>query len=479
MPYYTAPHSRAPYFHLINGQCETGSQHFDVINPATGEAFAQCPEATQAQLNAAIAAANRAFPEWSARSFEDRAELLVRFADDLRTHLPVLAELLTREQGKPLARAREEFERSAMLLEGLTRIKIEPEVLREDARGRAELRYRPLGVVGAITPWNTPIVLAVSKIAQALYVGNTLVLKPSPYAPLATLRTAELAGKIFPPGVINVLAGGADMGRWMTEHPDIAKISFTGSVRTGKHVAASCAMQLKRYTLELGGNDAAIVLDDVDVETVAPQIFWAAFPNSGQVCMAIKRLYVHERVYEPMVQALARIAREVKVGPGTDPEVSLGPLQNRMQYEIVQGILDDVRQSEVRVFCGGQVLPEHGYFIAPVIVADALEGMRVVDEEPFGPVLPVLRFSDIDDAVRRANATTFGLGSSVWSSDACRAAAVGEQLSAGTTWINTHLGVEPVVPFGGIKQSGMGVEYGALGLKGYMQAHVIKTPAVQ
>lgn len=424
-----------------------------------------------------MSAARAAWPEWRTHGFSARGQWLRDLARALREQGAELATLLTREQGKPLARAREEFDRSAQLIDGLTALVLEPERLREDARGSAVLHHEPLGVVGAITPWNTPIVLAVSKIVQALYTGNTLVLKPSPYAPLTTLRLGELARDLLPPGVLNVLAGGADMGGWMTAHVGIDKISFTGSVRTGKAVMAACADTLKRFTLELGGNDAAIVLDDVDVDAIAPQLFWAAFSNSGQVCMAIKRLYVQRPVYERMVAALARIAEAVRVGAGSDPATELGPLQNRMQYDIVRGILDDAKASGARVLQGCQTLPAGGYFIAPTIVADALEGTRVVDEEPFGPVLPVLVFDDEADAVRRANETSFGLGSSVWSRDLERAQALAGQLRAGTTWINSHMGVEPGVPFGGVKQSGMGVEYALHGLKGYTEPHVIKTPA--
>src|SRR5690606_37001774 len=245
-----------------------------------------------------------------------------------------------------------------------------------------------------------------------------VVLKPSPYTPLTTLEIGRISRAILPPGVLNILAGGNDLGQWICEHPGIAKISFTGSVATGKKVSATAAATLKRVTLELGGNDAAIVLDDVNPEEIADRLFWAAFHNSGQICMAIKRLYVHESIYEAMCQALAERAQTVKVGNGLDPDTMLGPVQNKMQFEIVRSILEDTRQQPgVRILAGGEVADHGGYFIQPTIVAGASEGMRIVDEEPFGPILPVLSYRDIDEAVERANRTHFGLGGSVWSSD--------------------------------------------------------------
>ena len=319
-----------------------------------------------------------------------------------------------------------------------------------------------------------PIVLAVPKITQALYVGDTIVVKPSPYTPLTTLRLGELAQRVLPPGVLNVVAGGNDLGQWITEHPGIDKISFTGSVATGKRVLASAAGTLKRVTLELGGNDAAIVLDDVKPAEVAPRIFQAAFVNSGQVCMAIKRLYVHDSIYDAMCDELVALARKARVGDGFDPDVTMGPVQNKMQYERVLGILEDTRRSGARILTGGNPLPGDGYFIEPTIVADIAEGTRLVDEEPFGPVLPVIRYTDIDDAIRRANDTRFGLGGSIWTNDLARGEALAARLEAGTAWVNQHVGTEAGVPFGGCKESGLGREYAELGLKGYMEAQVVK-----
>lgn len=461
------------YTHTIDGRAETSAAAFDVINPATGQVFASCPSASREQLDSAVAAARRAFPGWASLPFGHRRAYLHRFAGALRENAEELAPLLVREQGKPLAAARAELVHAPEQIERLSSIEIQDEVLRDDRSGRIELRYRPLGVVGIITPWNVPVAIAIGRIAQALYTGNTAVLKPSPNTPLTTLKMAELTRNVFPPGVLNVVAGGPDCGPWMTAHAGIDKISFTGSVATGKKVLASATANLKRVTLELGGNDAAIVMDDVDPASIAESIFWAAFANAGQICVAIKRLFVHDRVYEPLCGALAALARAVKVGDGMDPTVQIGPIQNRMQFDKVVDILEDTRRLPVRILAGGYALPGEGYFVAPTVVADIHEGTRLVDEEPFGPILPILRYTSVDEAVARANNTRYGLGGSVWTNDVEEGARIAARLEAGTTWVNRHRTPDPFVPFGGAKESGMGREYSALGLKGYMEAQVV------
>jgi len=466
------------FTHTIDGRGEPSDTSFDVINPGTGAPFAACPDASRDQLDRAVAAARRAFGAWRETTPAERRDMLRGFAEALKGRSKEIATLLTREQGKPFARAQDELNRAFANLEGLLAIDLKPELLRDNERGHVELQYHPLGVVGAITPWNVPVLLALPKITQSLYTGNTIVLKPSPYTPLTTLLIGEIAREHFPPGVVNVVAGGNDLGAWMTEHPGIDKISFTGSVATGKRVMASAASTLKRVTLELGGNDAAIVLDDIDVKALAPRLFWAAFGNSGQICMAIKRLYVHEKVYDALCDALVEIARRVKVGEGFEDGVLMGPVQNRMQYERVLELIEDTRRQNARILCGGEALPRPGYFIAPTIVADIAEGTRLVDEEPFGPVLPVIRFSDVDDVVRRANSTRFGLSGSVWSADPARARAIAQRLEVGTAWINHHVGVEYDVPFGGTKESGIGREYGAQGLKNYTETRAVSVPVL-
>lgn len=464
---------RTDFAHLIDGELIAGTPCLDVINPATGAVFARAPKAAREDLDRAVAAARRAFQSWRETSFEERRLYIGRLSAAMRAQQSSLAELLTREQGKPLSQARDEIMRAAIQSEGMAAISIESELILDDAQRHIELHYVPLGVVGVITPWNAPINLAAGPLTMALYTGNTVVLKPSPYTPLCTLKLGELLRDIFPAGVVNILAGGDDCGQWMSEHPGIDKISFTGSVASGKKVMASAAGTLKRITLELGGNDAAIVLDDVDPEAIAAKLFFAAFVNSGQVCMAIKRIYAHERIYDALCAALANEARKARVGNGLQSETQFGPIQNRMQYERVLDILEDSRRRGGHILAGAEVPQGPGYFMSPTIVTNLPDDARLVAEEQFGPLLPVLRFSDVEDAVRRANDTRYGLAASVWSSDIARATAIALRLEVGTAWVNQHRATAANVPFGGAKESGIGRNYAELGLKGNMEVRVI------
>ncbi|RAR59248.1 acyl-CoA reductase-like NAD-dependent aldehyde dehydrogenase [Paraburkholderia unamae] len=467
-----------PVRHLIDGELVDSAVHAGVINPATGEACGSSPQASRAQLEHAVAAALRAQKAWAQTSFDERRTRLKAFADLLRSHAAELGALVTLEQGRPLTLARGEIERAASLLEAVIGIELGDEVLRADARGKVYFRFHPLGVVGAIAPWNVPVGLAVPKITHALYAGNTVVLKPSPYTPLATLRLGELARDLFPSGVLNIIGGGNEIGEAIATHPDIAKISFTGSVPTGRRVMASAAGRLKRLTLELGGNDAAIVREDADIERIAPQLFAAAFVNSGQVCMAIKRLYVHESLHDRLAALLCEQAASLVVGDGFDPATAMGPVQNLAQFESVKAVLRDVRADpKARVLTGGYAREGCGYFIEPTVVAGLAEGTRLVDQETFGPVLPILSYQTDEEAVQRANAGEFGLGASVWGEDLGAAEAMARQLVAGTVWINRHVGVDPLVPFGGAKSSGIGQQFGLGGLRDFMQPAAIYVPS--
>ncbi|HVW68513.1 MAG TPA: aldehyde dehydrogenase family protein [Steroidobacteraceae bacterium] len=464
---------RTDFHLLIGGELVDGEESLEVINPATGAVFARCPAAGKAQLDHAIVTARRASDAWGRKSFEERAAAIKHMAAVLRSNQDTLAELLTREQGKPIGQSRDEIGRASSQSEGMIAIRIPVEKIVDDAERRIELHYRPLGVVGIISPWNAPVNLAVGPMVSALYTGNTVVLKPSPYTPLTTLRLGELLRDVFPPGVVNILAGGDELGQWMTEHPGLDKISFTGSVATGKKVMASAAGTLKRITLELGGNDPAIVLDDVDPRVVAPRLFFASFVNSGQVCMAVKRIYAHEKIHDALCDAMAEEARKARVGDGLDPQTQYGPIQNRMQYERVLSILEDTKRSGARIIAGGEVPRKPGYFFPPTIVANIDEHSRLVREEQFGPIVPILKYRDIDDAIRRANDTRYGLAGSVWGHDPERAAAIAARLEVGTAWVNQHRATAATVPFGGAKESGIGRQYSILGLKANMEPQVI------
>jgi acyl-CoA reductase-like NAD-dependent aldehyde dehydrogenase len=461
-----------PFTMTIDGKAVAGQASFDVINPATGRPFAKAPECTRDELDAAMHSAAAAFRPWS-RDEARRRQALLDCAAAIQKSAAELAPILTQEQGKPLAKAGEEIMGAAIWFQYTSTLQIPVEVLQDSPTSRIEVRRRPYGVVGAITPWNFPLVLAVWKIAPALLAGNTVVIKPSPYTPLTTLRVGEILRDVLPAGVLNVVSGGNELGAWISAHPAVRKVSFTGSVATGKKVALAAAPDLKRVTLELGGNDAAILLDDVDPKAVAPKIFWGAFENCGQICSAIKRVYVPEKLRGPLVEELAALARSVKVGDGMQPGTQIGPLNNKMQFERVAELVDDARRAGAKIVTGGSKRAGEGYFYEPTIATELSDGTRLVDEEQFGPALPVIGYRDVEDAVTRANATMYGLSGSVWGKDVERATEVAGRLECGTAWVNQHLAILPNTPFGGAKWSGIGVENGPWGLLGFTELQTV------
>jgi acyl-CoA reductase-like NAD-dependent aldehyde dehydrogenase len=456
----------------IDGKAVSTERSFGVINPATGTVFAQAPDCSRAQLDEAMESSQAAFRTWR-RDEARRREALLKCAEALQAGAQELAPVLTQEQGKPLEKALMELMGGVLWFQYTASLEIPVEVLQDDADTRIEVRRRPHGVVGAITPWNFPVLLGIWKIAPALLAGNTVVIKPSPFTPLSTLKLGEVLRDVLPPGVLNVVSGGDDLGAWITSHPAVRKIAFTGSVATGKKVAAAAAPDLKRVTLELGGNDPALVLDDVDPKDVAEKIFWGAFENCGQICSAVKRVYVPERLYPPILSELAKLARGVRVGDGLEPDTQIGPINNAPQFERVAELVEDARSHGAKIVAGGARIGERGYFYAPTIVGDISDGTRLVDEEQFGPALPVVSYRSLDEAVERANATHFGLSGSVWSSDYERAAEVAGRLECGTAWVNQHLAIVPNAPFGGAKWSGIGVENGPWGLLGFTELQTV------
>ncbi|WP_258393713.1 aldehyde dehydrogenase family protein [Halomonas sp. SL1] len=461
---------------LIDGSPVIGAgDAFSVINPATEEAICQCNMASVEQLDQAVSAARRAFATWRQTPDAERRRLMHRIADRLDEHADELAGIIVQEQGKPLALAQMEVGAAAAWTRYNADLEI-PEPLLEDSDSRqVSASRKPLGVVASITPWNWPLMIAIWHIMPALRTGNTVVSKPSGLTPLNTLRLVELINEVLPAGVVNVVMGEAEIGSAISAHEDIDKVIFTGSTPTGQRIMTNASGNLKRLTLELGGNDAAIVLPDTDLDTVAERIFDTAFINMGQTCAALKRLYVHESQYEAMCSRLAELAARQKVGDGFDPDTTFGPVQNADQHRLVSALVEDARANGGRIVCGGEAPRGPGYFYPPTIVADVSNGHRLVDEEQFGPVLPVVAYRDLEQAVSMANDGAFGLGGSVWGSDLELANRLATQLECGTVWINNHAEVLPNIPFGGSKMSGIGVEFGLEGLLEYTQLQVINS----
>lgn len=462
-----------PFLMTIDGQRVPGARTLAVVDPATGDPFVAVPDCTAEQLDEAVAAAQRAFTGWAATPADERRRRVEAFIDRVAASADELAPLITREQGKPLPKAKSEINSAVAFARGYAAVRLEPQVLRDTPTQRAELHRRPLGVVAGITAWNYPVLLAMWKIAPALLTGNTMVLKPSPFTPVATLLLGEIAQEFFPAGVLNVVCGGNDIGALLTQHPTVRKVAFTGSVATGKRIMGAAADTLKRLTLELGGNDAGIVLDDADPAAIASDLFWAKFSNCGQVCAALKRLYVPRGLHDAVCVEMAKVAAAVKVGRGTEEGVDIGPIQNKPQYDKVREMVDEAIAQGARIVFRGDVPPGPGYFLPVTILADVTPQMRVVREEVFGPVLGVMAYDDVEEALRQANDTEYGLGGSVWGRDIERATEVAARLESGGAWVNQHPAMGPDIPFGGIKSSGIGVELGPMGLEEYTSVQVL------
>ena len=439
-----------------------------VYDPATGELIGNTKMSTPADVDAAVETAKQAQKSWGALSHAERSDYLHKAADAVKAANEPLAQILAREVGKPLNGPNARFEAGACeaWLRANADFPMEDEVLVDDDSGKAVLSYVPIGVVGAIGPWNWPMMISIWQLAPSLRMGNAVILKPSEYTPLSVQALVEVLNQVLPEGILQVVPGAGDIGQAVSEHPDIDKIMFTGSTKTGQAIMRSAAADMKRVTLELGGNDAGIVLDDINVEEMAQDIFWGAFINTGQTCAALKRLYVPASIYDDVVQALAKIASETPMGQGVSEENVLGPLQNEAQQKIVANLVEEARKGGAKIVTGGNPSDDQtGYFYPATIVADIDQDNPLVQIEQFGPALPIIKYDDLDQAIEWANELEVGLGSSVWSADEERAREVANRLIAGTTWINKHGAIDPRVPFGGVKKSGMGLEFGVEGLK--------------
>jgi acyl-CoA reductase-like NAD-dependent aldehyde dehydrogenase len=456
----------------INGKAVDGTSEMNVINPATEEVFATIARSGPEQLEQAISSAKAAQKEWAKTPISVRQEAIKAISEGIGARADEIARIQTMEQGKAIAESTMEVDITRAFLDHFTTFDLPVEVVQDDEEKRVEIHRKPLGVVACIVPWNFPLLIGAHKVAAALLAGNACVLKPAPTTPVTSAIFAEICADVLPAGMVNTVNDENDLGPLLTTHPDVAKVSFTGSTATGKKIMSSASGTLKRLTLELGGNDAAIVLPDVDVESTAAQLFGAAFFNCGQVCIGLKRTYVHESIYDEMCDALAREADAAVIGDGLNPDTGIGPLANSMQFDKVRGYLANAKQAGT-ILTGGGVPDKKGYFIEPTIVRDVNDGDAIVDEEQFGPIMPVIKYSDVDDVIERVNASEYGLGGSVWSNDLDKAKEIALQIESGTTWINKHLDFGPNVPFGGAKQSGIGVEFALEGLHEFTQVRVI------
>jgi acyl-CoA reductase-like NAD-dependent aldehyde dehydrogenase len=468
------------YEMTIGGESVAADSYTDIRNPAnTEEVVGQAPVGTKAHLDQAVDAAAKAFKSWRHSSDQERADACNAIAKVCTDNAEELAVLLTKEQGKPLGGLGSQFEMggSAAWAGYTASISLEDKVLEDSDEKRIIQQRVPLGVVGSITPWNWPVMIAIWHIVPGVRTGNTVVIKPSPFTPLSTLRLVELINEQLPAGLVNVVSGGDELGAELTGHDGIDKIVFTGSIATGKKVMASAAERVAPVTLELGGNDAGIMLPGTDPAPFAEGMFFGSMINSGQTCGAMKRLYVHEDDLDKTVEALVGFAGNIPMGDGMEESSLLGPLQNERQFKRVIELVEDAKANGGKCVIGGEPMGGPNYFYPVTFVTGVSDGVRLVDEEQFGPVLPIITYTDVEDAIERANGLEFGLDASVWGSDKEETARVAARLEAGTVFINKHAEIAPNVPFGGIKCSGLGVEFGEEGLAAYTSIKIINAAA--
>ncbi|CAG8020246.1 unnamed protein product [Penicillium nalgiovense] len=439
-------------YNIIDSERRSGDSTI-VTNPRTNEPLCDVPVAHETQLNYAVEAARMSFKSWKLLTIEARQTYLLKLADELEQRRDEIHAPLAGETGKS---------------------SLPDKVEHESDKTKIVSTYHPIGVVGAICPWNFPLVLAAAKASAALVMGNCVIVKPSPSTPCATLKFVELATSVLPRGVLQVLSGGDDMGRLITNHPGIDKISFTGSIATGRKVAESAAKTLKRVTLELGGNDGCIICPDVDVKAVAAQVAAGVFIHSGQVCVATKRVYVHESIFQEFRDTFVEAVKDFKVDLAGDQSPMFSPIQNESQYKVVKDIIADCKKNNYTLLCGGTTDEHPGFFIAPVVVDQPPHDSRIVQLEQFGPVIPLMKWSNEDDVISRVNATETGLGGCVWADDVGKAERIARRVEVGTVWINSAEDPNPYGYLSGWKQSGIGGEWGNRGLMSYSHTQTIQ-----
>jgi acyl-CoA reductase-like NAD-dependent aldehyde dehydrogenase len=464
-----------PHRPLVDGRLVATPETITVINPATGAAGADCSAATPELLDDAVRASVRAGVDWAARP-DSRRDVLETVAKLLEQNRDALARSLSTETGVPIRDTMLEVAGAAAFARYRAASPLPVDPVHDDERQQVHVYRAPIGVVGAIIPWNAPLLISMEKIATAFAAGNTVIVKPSPLAPLTTALLGSLLADQVPPGVLSVLPGSDRLGAQLVAHPGVGMISFTGSIAAGRAIMAAAAPRLKRVSLELGGNDAAIVLPDVSggaIGKIAAKVYQGTFYRSGQVCAAIKRLYLHRDAFGPFTEALAALAESAVVGDPFDGSVSMGPVSNRAQSDRVRALVEDAVAAGGTVLAGGPEVTGPGYFHRPTVVTGIGADTALVAEEQFGPALPVLCYDQVDEAVVAANATDYGLGASVWTSDPELGQQVAARLDAGSVWVNRHGVVSPEVPFGGMKQSGYGRANGQVGLDQYSELKTV------
>lgn len=446
-------------------------ESFDVLNPATGSLLQSCTSASSEQVDLAIATAKHAFTAWSEQTHESRQQALLKVADTIAENIDELARILVLEQGKPLQAAKNEINGAVAFTRFFSNLTLPHETVVNNDEKRIEVYRKPLGVVASITPWNYPLMILIWHTMPALCAGNTVVCKPSEYTPFSSIKLLEYIAKVLPVGVMNLVTGRGEVGAQLTSHVDVKKVVFTGSIGTGRAIMKSASDTLKKLTLELGGNDAGVILPGTDFSKYIERIFVAAFKNQGQTCAALKRLYVHESQIDEVAKLLAERASKEVVGDGLGDSTTFGPVQNRQQFELIKSLLDDVRKTGGEILSGGEPAENGGYFLAPTIVNRAPKDSRIVRTEQFGPILPIVAFTDLKELMSEVNSGEEGLGGSVWGDDTEQAIALAKQFETGSTWINNHGELNPMAPFGGCKMSGIGSEFGQNALLDYTISH--------
>jgi acyl-CoA reductase-like NAD-dependent aldehyde dehydrogenase len=481
------------FSNFVAGAPRSSKQKYHGIDPTTKQPNWDVPVATAEDIEDAVAAANKAYAEWKNTTWEYRTERIARFKDAMEAYQEEMIELLLKETGKPRQFGAAEVKGVSGFIEWHMNLK-EPKGEEYDLEDRKIVnKFVPLGVAAAICPWNFPLLLSLGKVLPAVQMGNAIIVKPSPFTPYTALKMVEIANQVFPPGLVQALGGDDKLGPALVEHPDIHKISFTGSTVTGKKVMAAAAKTVKRVTLEMGGNDPAIVLPDADIAKVAPMVamvcllraqnltetdlmLQGAFFNTSQVCIASKRIYVHSSMYDDFLTALVNVSKSLKVGNSNEEGVMLGPVQNSMQYEKVKTFFKDTKDHGYKFALGsGDVAETNGYFIQPTIIDNPPEDSLIVQEEPFGPIVPVQKYDDIEDAIKRANNSKVGLGATVFGTDPQKLQEVADKLEAGSVWVNSFPAAGPQAQFGGVKESGIGTEFGTLGILAYANVKAITT----